>query len=112
MPVFVLTHHRRDPLPMQGGTTFHFVTEGIESALDQAMRAAAGKDILLGGGASTINQYLAAGLVDEINVSIAPRMLGAGSRLFDSLGDSLPRLEQTRVIDAPGVVHVRYRVRR
>jgi dihydrofolate reductase len=112
MPVFVLTHHPRNPLPLQGGTTFHFVTDGIESALSQATRAAAGKDILIGGGASTINQYLAAGLVDEVNVSIAPRLLGGGARLFDSLGDPQPRLEQTRVIDAPGVVHLRYRVAR
>jgi dihydrofolate reductase len=112
MPVFVLTHHQRDPLPMQGGTTFHFVTDGIESALSQAKRVAAGKDILIGGGAQTINQYLAAGLVDEINISIAPRMLGGGARLFDSLGDSPPRLEQTRVIEAPGVVHLRYKVAR
>jgi dihydrofolate reductase len=112
MPVFVLTHHQRDPRPMQGGTTYHFVTDGIESALSQAKRAAAGKDILIGGGASTINQFLAAGLVDEIHVSIAPRMLGSGARLFDNLSGPPPRLEQTRVIEAPGVVHLRYRVAR
>jgi dihydrofolate reductase len=112
MPVFVLTHHQRDPLPMQGGTTFHFVTDGIESALSQARPAAAGKDILIGGGAQTINQFLAAGLVDEINISIAPRLLGGGARLFDNLGESPARLEQTRVIEAPGVVHMRYRVAR
>lgn len=112
VPVFVLTHHARASLPMQGGTTFHFVTDGIESALRQAKEAAAGKDILIGGGAETINQYLAAGLVDEINISIAPRFLGSGARLFDNLGDSLPRLEQTRIVDAPGVSHVRYRVSR
>ena len=112
MPVFVLTHYQRDPRGMQGGTTFYFVTDGIESALDQARRAAGGKDILIGGGASTINQYLAAGLVDEVNVSIAPRFLGGGARLFDNLGHSLPHLEQLRVIDAPGVVHVRYRIAR
>lgn len=110
VPVFVLTHYERAPLPMPGGTTFHFVTDGIESALRQAKEAAAGKDILIGGGAETINQYLAAGLVDEINISIAPRFLGGGARLFDNLGSSLPRLEQTRVVDAPGVSHVRYRV--
>jgi len=112
VPVFVLTHHQRDTLPMEGGTTFHFVTDGIESALRQAKEAAAGKDILIGGGAETINQYLAAALVDEINISIAPRFLGGGARLFDNLGASLPHLEQTRVVDAPGVVHVRYRVSR
>ncbi len=112
VPVFVLTRHKRDALPMQGGTTFHFVTDGIESALRQAKEAAAGKDILISGGAETINQYLAAGLVDEINISIAPRFLGGGARLFDNLGASLPHLEQTRVVDAPGVVHLRYRVSR
>ena len=112
VPVFVLSHHKREPLPMQGGTTFHFVTDGIESALRQAKESAAGKDILIGGGAETINQYLAAGLFYEINISIAPRFLGGGARLFDNLGASLPRLEQARVVDAPGVVHVRYRVGR
>jgi dihydrofolate reductase len=112
MPVFVLTHHPRSPRPMQGGTTFHFVTDGVDSALSQAKRAAAGKDILIGGGAQTINQFLAAGLVDEVNISVAPRLLGGGARLFDNLGDSIPRLEQTRVVDAPGVVHLRYRVAR
>jgi dihydrofolate reductase len=110
MPIFVLTHYPRNPLPMQGGTTFHFVTDGIESALSQARSAAAGKDILLGGGAETINQFLAARLVDEVNISVAPRLLGGGARLFDNLGDSIPRLEQMRVVDAPGVVHLRYRV--
>ena len=95
-----------------GRDHLHFVTDGIESALRQAKEAAAGKDILIGGGAETINQYLAAGLVDEINISIAPRFLGGGARLFDNLGDSLPRIEQTRVVDAPGVSHLRYRVSR
>jgi dihydrofolate reductase len=112
MPVFVLTHHARDPVPMQGGTTYHFVTDGIESALSQAREAAAGKDVLIGGGAETINQFLAAGLVDEINVSLVPQFLGSGARLFDNLGDSAPRLEQTRVVEGPGVVHLRYRVAR
>jgi len=112
MPVFVLTHHPRDPLPMQGGTTFHFVTDGIKSALDQARQAAAGKDVLISGGAKAIQQFLAAGLVDEANISMVPLMLGGGERLFDNLGASPPRLEQTRVVDAPGVVHLRYRVAR
>jgi len=110
MPVFVLTHHARDPLPMRGGTTFHFVTDGIESALSQARRTAAGKDVLIGGGASTIQQFLAAGLVDEVNVSVVPLFLGGGESLFANLGDSALRLEQTRVVEAPGVVHLRYRV--
>jgi len=112
MPVFVLTHHPREPRPMLGGTTFHFVTDGIESALSQARRAAAGKDVLIGGGAKTVQQFLAAGLVDEVNISMVPLFLGAGERLFDNLGDSPPRLEQIRVVEAPGVVHVRYRVAR
>ena len=112
MPVFVLTHHARDPLPMQGGTTFYFVTDGIESALNQAKRAAGKKDVLIMGGAETINQFLAAGVVDEVNISMAQLLLGGGERLFENLGDSLPRFEQTRVIDAPGVVHLRYRVAR
>jgi dihydrofolate reductase len=97
---------------MQGGTTYHFVTDGIESALSQAREAAAGKDVLIGGGAETINQYLAAGLVDEVNVSLVPMFLGGGERLFANLGDSAPRLEQTRVVEAPGVVHLKYRVAR
>lgn len=109
-PVFVLTHHPRASLPMQGGTTFHFVTAGIHDALAQARRAAGAKDILIGGGAETIQQFLAAGLVDEIHVSIAPVLLGAGERLFDKLGAARPKLEQVRAIEAPGVTHVRYRV--
>ena len=112
MPVFVLTHHARDPLPMEGGTTFHFVTDGIESALNQAKQAAAAKDVLIMGGAKTINQFLAAGMVDEVNLSVAQLLLGGGERLFDNLGDPAPRLEQTRVVEAPGVVHLRYRVAR
>jgi dihydrofolate reductase len=112
MPVFVLTHHARDPLPMQGGTTFRFVTDGIESALKQAKRAAGAKDVLIMGGANTINQYLAAGVVDEVNISMAQLLLGHGERLFENLGDSPPRFEQTRIVEAPGVVHLRYRVAR
>jgi dihydrofolate reductase len=110
MPVFVLTHHARDPVPMHGGTTFHFVTDGIESALNQARLAAADKDVLVMGGANTIQQFLAADLIDEANLSVVPLTLGGGERLFDNLGDSPHRLKQTRVIDAPGVVHLRYRV--
>jgi dihydrofolate reductase len=112
MPVFVLTHHARDPLPMRGGTTFHFVTDGIESALSQAKRAAADKDVLVMGGAETIQQFFAPGLVEEANISMVPLFLGGGARLFDNLGDSPPRLEQIRVVEAPGVVHLRYRVAR
>lgn len=110
MPVFVLTHHARAPEPMQGGTTFIFVTDGIDSALRQAREAAAGKDVSIGGGASAIRQFLARGLVDEINVSLVPLLLGKGERPFDHLGDAGLTLEQTRVIEAPGVTHLRYRV--
>jgi dihydrofolate reductase len=109
--VFVITHHARAPLPMQGGTTFHFVTDGIESALAKARAAAGDKDIVIGGGASVARQYLAAGHVDEINITLAPILLGSGERLFDQLGTGL-QLEQVRVIDAPGVTHLRYRVRK
>jgi dihydrofolate reductase len=109
-PVFVLTHHARKPLEMKGGTTFHFVTDGIEAALAQAKDAAAEKDVWLAGGASTVNDYLAAGLVDEIDLSIAPVILGDGARLFDGLEGSALRLEQIRAVDAPGVTHIKYRV--
>jgi dihydrofolate reductase len=107
-PVFVLTNHRREPLEMQGGTTFVFVTDGIESALEQARKAAGGLDVTLGGGASVIQQYLAAGLVDEFELHIVPVLLGDGARLFDNAGH--PAVEQVRVIEAPGVTHIKYRV--
>jgi dihydrofolate reductase len=105
--VFVLTHHAREPLELQGGTTFHFVTDGIESALEQAKEAAGGKDVLLGGGASVVQQYLAAGLIDELTISVVPILLGGGSRLLDNVGPG--RLEQVGVIEAPGVAHLKYR---
>ena len=107
-PVFVVTHHDREPLEMKGGTTFHFVTDGIESALSQAEEAAAGKDVSLGGGASVAQQYLAAGLLDEVEVSLVPVLLGGGERLFDNLGADV-KLEQVRAIEAPGVTHITYR---
>jgi dihydrofolate reductase len=107
-PVFVLTHHAREPEEMQGGTTFYFVTDGIESALEQARTAAADKDVSLGGGAEAVQQYLAAGLLDEVVVSISPILLGGGARLFDNLGDPGPTLEQVEAIGAPGVTHIRY----
>lgn len=109
-PVFVLTHHAREPLVMQGGTTFYFVTDGIESALAQARRAAAGKDISVGGGASTVRQYLAAGLLDEIDLHIAPRILGSGERLFEGLDPAKVKLEPIRTLEGPGVTHAKYRV--
>jgi dihydrofolate reductase len=109
-PVFVLTHHPREPLPMQGGTTVYFVSEGIESALKRARDAAQGRDVSLPGGASAVNQYLAAGLVDEIDVSIAPLILGSGERLFVGLDRVTLKLTQIRAVDAPGVTHIKYEV--
>ena len=106
-PVFVLTSHPREPLEMQGGTTFHFVTDGIESALEQARVAAGEKGVSLGGGASVAQQYLAAGLLDEIVVSVVPILLGGGARLFDNLGD-VKQLEQVESVEARGVTHFRY----
>ncbi|TMB68215.1 MAG: dihydrofolate reductase [Chloroflexi bacterium] len=110
MPVFVLTHHPRDPLSMQGGTTFFFVTDGIESALQQAKEAAGGKDILLGGGANVAQQYLAAGLIDEMDLHIVPILLGGGERLLENIGGSGPKIEPVRAIEGPGVVHLKYRI--
>jgi dihydrofolate reductase len=109
MPVFVLTHHAREPLAMQGGTTFHFVTDGIESALAQARAAAGEQDVLLMGGADVANQYLRARLVDELQINLVPLLLGGGERLFDGLGDASPALEQTRVVEGVGVTHLFYR---
>jgi dihydrofolate reductase len=109
-PVFVLTHHSRKPLQMEGGTTFHFVSDGIESALAQAKDAAAGQDVWLAGGASVVNQYLAARLVDEFDLSIAPVILGAGARLFEGLEPSTLKLSQIQAVDAPGVTHIKYEV--
>jgi dihydrofolate reductase len=109
-PAFVLTRHPRPALEMKGGTTFHFVTDGISSALSQAKQAAHGQDIWLAGGASIVNQYLAAALVDEIDVSIAPLILGAGERLFAGLGRGALKLRQIRAVDAPGVTHIKYQV--
>ena len=109
-PVFILTHHPRDPVEMKGGTTFHFVTDGIESALEQARVAADGKDVMLWGGAQVINQYLAAGLLNELELHMVPVLLGDGARLFDSLGAAEVRLEQVRAVEAPGVTHLKYTV--
>jgi dihydrofolate reductase len=109
-PVYVLTHHARDPLEMEGGTTFFFVTDGIEAALEKAKQAAAGNDVSLGGGANVVQQYLAAGLIDEMEISVVPILLGAGARLFDNLSDARPKLEQVRAIEAPSVTHLKYHV--
>lgn len=109
-PVFVLTHHGREPLPMQGGTTFTFVTENIESALEQAQEAAGSKDVEIAGGAATAGQYLRAGLLDELVLHLVPVVLGAGERLLAGL-DGLA-LEPVEVIASPVVTHLRYRVPR
>jgi dihydrofolate reductase len=95
---------------MKGGTTFHFVSDGIESALAQAKSAAQGRDIWLAGGASIVNQYLAARLVEEIDVSVAPVILGVGERLFDGLEPGSLTLRQIRAVEAPGVTHIKYEV--
>lgn len=106
-PVFVLTHHPREPLVMEGGTTFTFVTDGIESALEQAVRAAGGKDVALAGGARTAQQYLGAGLVDEMQLHLVPVLLGGGERLFDTVGD-LHGLTLVDTLTAPDVVHLKF----
>jgi dihydrofolate reductase len=108
--VFILTHHPRDPVEMEGGTTYHFVTDGIESALEQARKAASGKDVMLWGGADVARQYLAAGLLDELELHVVPVVLGGGARLFDNLGNAEVQLEQVRAVEAPGVTHLKYRV--
>jgi dihydrofolate reductase len=108
-PVFVLTHHAREPMT-KGETTFTFVTEGVEAALEGARAAAGEKDVHVAGGANAIQQCLRAGLVDEVQIHLVPILLGGGARLLDDLGDTGLALEQTRVVDAPGVAHLRYRV--
>lgn len=109
-PVFVLTNHEREPLALEG-TTFTFVTDGIESALAQATEAADGGDVALGGGAETIQQYLAAGLVDEMLLNVVSVLLGDGARLLENIGPAIG-LEQVEAVDAPGVAHLKYRPRR
>lgn len=109
-PVFVLTHHQRDPLTL-GDTTFNFVTDGIESAVAEAREAAGGGDVNVAGGGVAIQQAIAAGLLEEIQIHIVPVLLGGGARLFDNLGDSPPRLQQDRQLESPtGVAHLRYRI--
>jgi dihydrofolate reductase len=108
-PVFVLTHHEREPLAKQGGTTFAFVTDGIEAALERAREAAGERDVSLGGGAEAIQQYLAAGLVDQLWLNVVPILLDGGSRLFDNLEGVALGLEPGRAVAAPGVTHLEYR---
>lgn len=107
VPVFVLTHHEREPLVM-GQTTFHFVTDGIESALDRARAAAGSRSVSIAGGANTINQFLAAGVLDELHLHVVPIVLGRGERLFEGVPDLA--LEPVQVVGSPGVTHVKYQV--
>jgi len=112
VPVFVLTHHAREPLAKDGGTTFYFVTDGIETALEQAKDAVGDKDVSLAGGADVARQYLAAGLLDELRLNVVPVLLGGGTRLFAGGAGAGRALEQTDVVAAPGVTHLTYRVGR
>jgi dihydrofolate reductase len=108
-PVFVLTHHEREPVRMEGGTTFHFVTDGFDAALARAREAAGpDKDVSIAGGASTVNQALAAGALDELTLHVVPVVLGGGERLFVDVGD--PRMEVVEAIASPGATHVRYSI--
>jgi len=107
-PVFVLTRHEREPLELEGGTTFTFVSDGIETALELAIRAAGGKDVSLAGGARAAQQYLAAGLVDEMDINVVPTLLGGGARLFDGVGDKLHGLELVRTVAAQKVTHLKF----
>ena len=109
-PVFIVTHHAREPVAKRGGTTFTFVTDGIESALEQARAAAGAQDVALAGGAEVAQQYLSAGLIDEMQIHLVPVLLGDGSRLLENLVPADVRLECSRVVDAPGVTHLTYRV--
>ena len=110
-PVFVVTHHAREPVEKLGGTTYTFVTGGVEAAIEQARAAAGGKDVLIAGGGSVVQQALAAGLVDEFQLHVAPLLLGGGVRLFGAGLPDQPGLECTRAIASPGVTHLRYAVR-
>jgi dihydrofolate reductase len=107
-PVFVLTHHAREPLVLRGGTTFTFVTDGIEKALELARRAALEKDVSLGGGAAAARQYLVAGLIDEMEISLVPTLLGGGERLLEGSGSDLHGLALVRTVTAPKVVHLKF----
>jgi dihydrofolate reductase len=106
-PVFVLTHHAREPQMMEGGTSFTFVTDGIESALEHARRAADGRDVALSGGARAAQQYLRAGLVDEMQLHLVPKLLGGGERLFDNV-DDMHGLILVETVAAPNVVHLKF----
>jgi dihydrofolate reductase len=107
-PVFVLTHHAREPVEMQGGTTFHFVTGGIEAALERAMAAAGGQDVAIAGGAETGQQYLRAGLIDEMVVHVVPVLLGGGSRLFENLDGGPSGYHCTGLVSSAAAAHYTY----
>jgi dihydrofolate reductase len=107
-PVFVLTHHAREPLELLGGTTFHFVTDGIEAALERALDAAGGRDVSLGGGASTAQQYLRAGLVDALEIHVVPLLLGAGERLFEGLDGGPTGYVPAGLVSSPAAAHFTY----
>ncbi len=110
MPVVIVTHEAREPLPMQGGTTYTFVTEGIEAALELARATAGEKDVGIWGGANIIGEYLKAGLVDEMQIHVIPVLFGDGTRLFEDLGDRRIELKRTRTLDTPGATHFRFEV--
>jgi dihydrofolate reductase len=109
-PVFVLTHHKREPLTMQGGTIFNFVTDGIGSALRQARAAAGSKDVMIAGGAETVRQFLAAEMLDELYLHLVPVVLGSGERLLQGVGD--PAFQPIKVVASPAVTHIKYRIAR
>jgi dihydrofolate reductase len=110
VPVFILTHHKRERVNKKGGTSFTFVTDGIENALERALAAAKGKDVQIAGGANAIQQFIKAGLLDELQIHVVPVLLGGGVRLLENLGD--PKLEKTRVIDSPAVTHLKFKIKK
>ena len=110
-PTFILTHYAREPLEMQGGTTFYFVTDGIHAALDRAKSAAGDKDVSIAGGADVVQQYVKAGLIDEMEIHVVPLLLGSGSRLFENTDGRQAQYEVVRVVSSPAVTHVKYRRR-
>jgi dihydrofolate reductase len=112
MPVFIVTHEAREPLPMQGGTTYTFVTKGIEAALELARKAAGDKDVGIWGGANIIQEYIKAGLLDEMQIHVIPVLFGDGTRLFEDLGGRRIELKRTSTVDTPGATHLRFSVQR
>ena len=110
VPVFILTHNERETVKKDGGTTFNFVTDGIENALSQAKVAAKDKDIQVAGGASAIQQYMKSGLLDELQIHISPILLHGGTRLFENLEGV--KLEKIRVIDSPSVTHIKFKIKK